>query len=121
MPEVLGDRVQLQQVVLNLVMNACDALKTKPESNHAVTVQAKRLDVGQVQVAVSDRGPGFSPEMLERPFEPFRTTKPHGLGLGLPICLSIIGGHNGRLWLANNGDGGATVSFALPVHQKETP
>jgi PAS domain S-box-containing protein len=121
LPLVRGDRVQLQQVVLNLVMNACDALKTKPGSNHAVTVQAKRLEVGQVQVAVSDRGPGFSPEMLERPFEPFRTTKPHGLGLGLPICRSIIGAHNGRLWLANNGDGGATVSFALPMHQKETP
>jgi PAS domain S-box-containing protein len=118
LPKVRGDRVQLQQVVLNLVMNACEAMADKPPSRHKLTVKTETLDADEVLVEVSDPGPGFSPEMIERPFETFRTTKPHGLGLGLPICRSIIAAHHGRLWLANNDEGGATVSFALAVDRK---
>jgi PAS domain S-box-containing protein len=112
-PWVCGDSVQLQQVILNLVINACDAMQAGVESSKKVMIKTERLDATLVQVAVCDHGPGFTPEILASPFEPFRTTKAHGLGLGLPICRSIIAAHGGRLWLENNNKGGATVRFTL--------
>jgi PAS domain S-box-containing protein len=113
LPRVRGDRVQLQQVLLNLIINACEALNGKPAPDHKLTIETQQLNGSEVKVTVTDTGSGFSPEMLQRPFEAFRTTKPNGLGLGLPICRSIISAHGGRLWLANNRGGGAAVSFAL--------
>ncbi len=118
LPPVRGDRVQLQQVTLNLIVNACDSMSAIPERERRVTIETKLLDDGQVQVAVADRGPGFPPEMLDREFEAFRTTKQHGLGLGLPVCRSIINAHGGRLWAANNSGQGAIVCFTLAVHNE---
>jgi PAS domain S-box-containing protein len=119
LPLVRSDRVELQQVLINLIINACDAMSANPPGERKVTIETQLLDPGEAQVAVSDLGPGFSPEFLERGFEPFQTSKSHGLGLGLPICRSIISAHGGRLWLANTGKGGAVVYVALAVDRKE--
>jgi len=119
LPLVKGDRVQLQQVLLNLVVNGCDAMSGQPALERRLTIRTERAEPGLVQVTVTDRGPGFSPEILARAFEPFATTKPNGLGLGLAICRSIITAHVGRVWVANNAEGGASVRFALGVYGKE--
>jgi signal transduction histidine kinase len=113
LPPVSGDRVQLQQVLLNLVINGCDAMG-------AVAAGARRLSVstsvdgdGAVRVAVSDNGTGVPSDQFERIFEPFVTSKPQGLGLGLAICRSIMNVHDGRLWVENNPHGGASFCFAI--------
>lgn len=118
---VRGDRVQLQQVMLNLILNACDAMKANPAEERRVTLQTRRGNSGYIEAAISDRGPGFAPDYLEHAFEPFRTSKSNGLGLGLPICRSIMEAHGGRIWLANNASGGASVRFSLPAHHQEMP
>lgn len=118
--EVRGDRIQLQQVLLNLLVNACDAMGGIRVPDRQVTIETRGIEGGQVQVSVSDRGPGFAPEILERDFEAFRTTKPNGLGLGLPICRAIVNSHGGRLWATNNSERGATVHFTLGLHNPET-
>jgi PAS domain S-box-containing protein len=99
-PPVVGDRVQLQQVLLNLILNAGEAMAANPPSNRHLTIGAAHCD-GTVRISVSDTGCGLPPD-AERIFEPFYTTKKEGLGLGLPICRSIIGAHNGRLWAEPN-------------------
>ena len=109
-----GNGVQLRQVVLNLVMNACDAMASKPEQRRLLTIESRQAGT-DVVVSVSDSGPGFPDEMLLHPFEPFRTTKPKGLGLGLAICRSIIAVHGGQLTVSNKADGGAAVQFTLPT------
>jgi len=121
LPPVLGDRVQLQQVMINLVVNACEAMSANPEAERRLTIQTEQLDAHHVQMAVRDEGPGFDPEGLKRVFEPFHSTKTHGLGLGLPICRSIITSHHGRIWAANNDGKGATLSFTLQIAPKEGP
>jgi len=113
LPPVLGDRIQLQQVVLNLLLNALDAVKGSPEGEREVAVTSGERDEW-VHVAVRDRGTGLDPEALENVFLPFYTTKPEGLGVGLSICRTIIQDHGGRLWAENNTDGGATFHFELP-------
>ena len=116
LPPVRGDRIQLQQVLLNIVLNAVDAMKLlAPDSRH-LTVRTKR-DEGSVRVAVSDCGPGIDADEIQRIFEPFYTTKRDGLGMGLPICRSIVESHGGRLWAENNPDGGATFYFTVPVQK----
>ena len=117
LPAVWGDGTQLQQVVLNLVMNAVDAMADTPAADRALRVGVARADGGQVRVCVSDTGQGISEQVFDRVFEHFVTTKPQGIGLGLPICRTIIEGHGGRLWAANNAGAGASVHFALPVEQ----
>lgn len=112
---VRGDGVQLTQVMLNLLTNACDALSTRPVAERQLTIETAPAGPGMVEVRVRDRGPGIPPEKLEQVFEPFFTTKPQGLGMGLPICRSIIGAHGGRLWAENNAHGGATFRFTLPA------
>jgi C4-dicarboxylate-specific signal transduction histidine kinase len=119
LPLVRGDRVQLQQLMLNLIMNSCDALNTKSRSKHQLTIETQRWDPERVKVAITDTGPGFPAEMLERPFEPFRTTKANGLGLGLPICRSIVSAHGGQIWLSNSDGGGARACFALPTKGRD--
>jgi C4-dicarboxylate-specific signal transduction histidine kinase len=115
LPQVVGDRVQLQQVLLNLVLNACDAMAATPAAARQVIV-ATAADLPEgVRVSVSDFGPGVPADKIDRLFEPFFTSKPDGLGLGLTICRSIVTAHGGRLWLANNPDRGATFHFVLPV------
>jgi len=113
LPAVSGDRTQLQQVLLNLVINGCDAMDGYRADNR-LTIRTKRNATGNVEVSVADKGAGISSAELERIFEPFVTTKPHGLGLGLAICRSIVEAHGGRLWATNNADRGATLHCELP-------
>ena len=115
LPAVSGDRVQLQQVLLNLLINGCDAMagaRAQPD----LVVRSESAPGRNVRVSVADRGTGIPLEDLERIFEPFVTTKPQGLGLGLAVCRSIVKAHNGRLWATNNPDGGASVHIELPAN-----
>ena len=113
-PPVLGDRVQLQQVVLNLVLNACDAMSdTHAAKRHLALATA--MEDGFVQLVVSDRGVGIPKDQLEQVFEPFVTFRDQGLGLGLAISRSIVSAHRGSIRAENNVDGGATFRCFLPV------
>jgi PAS domain S-box-containing protein len=113
---VQGDRVQLQQVLLNLIINAIEAMRDVGEEERELLVRTRNEQDG-VSVEVRDSGPGFAPETLERVFEAFYTTKPGGLGLGLSICRSIIEAHNGRLWASPNVPRGAIFGFIAPAHR----
>ena len=113
-PPVLGDRVQLQQVVLNLVLNACDAMNSTHESDRQLLFSTK-ADERFVELAVSDRGPGIPDGQIERVFEPFVTFREEGLGLGLAISRSIVTAHGGSIRAENNADGGATFRCVLPA------
>jgi PAS domain S-box-containing protein len=115
LPSVLGDRVQLQQVMLNLLLNACEAMGTRTFAERTLTLSTALDGDGFLLASIADRGSGIPPDAADRLFEPFFTTKPHGLGLGLSICRSIIAAHGGRLWADNNADGGATFTLALPT------
>ena len=114
LPAVIGDRVLLQQVLLNLILNGCEAVA------HAGCVELRRLHIrtlwngDAVQVSVGDQGRGIALDDMERIFEPFFTTKPQGMGLGLAICRTIIHAHNGQIWATNNADCGASFYFTLP-------
>jgi PAS domain S-box-containing protein len=107
------DRVQLQQVFVNLIRNALEAMESAPEDARFLKIRSLRNGNDAIQVEVADAGTGFVE--ADRIFEPFFTTKPQGMGMGLAICRSIIESHGGRLWTANNETGGATVAFALPL------
>jgi len=111
---IAGDRVQLQQVLLNLVLNACDAMNLVPEAARRLTIVTMAGPEHSVRVTVCDTGPGVAGDQLERVFEPFVTSKTQGLGLGLAVCRSIVTAHEGRLWAENNPDGGASFCFELP-------
>jgi len=114
LPPVHGERVQLQQVLLNLLLNAMDALDGNRQERRLVTVRTR--PVGEtVEVAVRDTGPGIPADKLLRVFEPFFTSKPNGLGMGLAISRDIIERHGGKLWAENNEAGGATFTIALPA------
>jgi len=113
LPAVSGDRNQLQQVLLNLVINGCDAMDGRP-ANGWLMVRTQRTASGNVEFSVADSGAGIPQSDLERIFEPFVTTKSHGLGLGLAICRSIVEAHGGRLWATNNADCGATLHCEFP-------
>ena len=114
-----GDRVQLQQVVLNLVLNAVEAMNSVDDAPRALSISAKLWEADEILVAVRDSGPGIDPQHLERVFEFFYTTKPSGLGLGLSICRSIIEAHGGRLWADANEPGGAVFQFTVPPHPSD--
>ncbi|HSA81115.1 MAG TPA: ATP-binding protein, partial [Geminicoccaceae bacterium] len=115
LPSVRGDRVQLQQVMLNLLLNACEAMSTKTAGERTLTVSTAFDGKGRVLTSIADCGTGIPSDAPDRLFEPFFTTKSQGLGLGLSICRSIIDAHSGRLWADNNADQGATFTFALPA------
>ena len=114
LPVVEADRVQLQQVLLNLIVNALEAMGADNEGPKELLISTEKVESSGVLVAVQDLGPGLEPAMLERVFESFYTTKPTGLGLGLSICRSIIEAHGGRLWASTNQRRGATFQFTLP-------
>jgi signal transduction histidine kinase len=112
---VHGDKVQLQQVMLNLLLNAFDAMDGRPASDRMVAVSITLQSPQVVRVAVRDRGAGLPGDLLALIFNPFVTSKSQGLGLGLSISRTIIEMHGGRLWAENNTDQGATFYFTLPV------
>jgi C4-dicarboxylate-specific signal transduction histidine kinase len=112
---VQGDRVQLQQVILNLILNAVEAMSSVHDGPRELSISTEQSGAGEVLVAVRDSGPGLDPEHLERVFDSFYTTKPSGMGLGLSICRSIIDAHGGRLWAAANEPKGAVFQFTLPA------
>jgi two-component system, LuxR family, sensor kinase FixL len=114
LPDVLGDRVQLQQVVLNLMMNAFDAMRATEAKSRSLCVQADVHDNGGVLVTLEDSGTGIPPENVGRIFEPFFTTKTAGLGMGLSICRTIIRNHGGEIQVTSNPGRGATFYFSLP-------
>jgi two-component system, LuxR family, sensor kinase FixL len=121
-PPVVGDRIQLQQVLLNLILNAGDAMAANPPPGRHLTIGTAHCD-GTVRVSVSDTGCGLPPD-AERIFEPFYTTKKEGLGLGLPICRSIVSAHNGRLWAEPNvaaTSRGTTFHLELPAREGTKP
>jgi two-component system sensor kinase FixL len=115
---VNGDRIQLQQVLLNLVMNGCDAMDHDSPGDRQLTLRTGGSADGGVIVSVSDRGHGIPPESLEKIFEPFISTKARGVGLGLAVCRSIITAHHGRLWATNNADRGAGIHFTIPAEER---
>ncbi len=115
LPSVVGDRVQLQQVLLNLVMNGMDAMPGVAERSLELTVKSNRAENGDVLVAVTDRGMGIKPHELDQVFKAFHTTKSAGLGMGLAISRSIIEAHGGRLWAESNIGPGTTFKFTLPA------
>jgi PAS domain S-box-containing protein len=114
LPLIDGDRVQLQQVMLNLIVNAVEAMSGLTEGPRELLISAGKAEMGGVLVTVRDSGPGLAPAALERLFEAFYTTKPNGLGMGLSICRSIIEAHHGRLWATANSPDGAVFQFTLP-------
>ncbi len=120
LPNIPADRVQLQQVVLNLVVNACDAMTDKPRADRHLVVRTVRDD-GSVELSFSDRGTGIVSGAVDSVFEPFMTTKEHGLGLGLAICRSIVSAHGGKMWAVNNVDVGATFYLRLPIEYAGHP
>ncbi len=111
---VMGDRVQLQQVLLNLIMNGVEAMRGATERTRELTVSST-VEPGSVLVAVQDTGSGLDPAVAERMFQPFFTTKPDGLGMGLAICRSIVEAHGGRLWVSPRAPHGADVRFTVPL------
>jgi len=114
--KVRGDQVLLEQVLVNLIHNAAQAMHDQPRHRRRIVLATCRVAQG-VRIAVSDQGPGIPPEQLDQIFAPFFTTKPDGLGLGLNICRTIIEAHGGSMMVANDADGGATFSFILPIVQ----
>jgi PAS domain S-box-containing protein len=117
---VQGDRVQLQQVVLNLILNAVDAMSSVDDVPRELLISTESWGADQVRVAVHDSGPGIDPEHLERVFDSFYTTKPSGMGLGLAICRSIVDAHGGRLWADANEPRGAVFQFTVPAGNKDS-
>jgi C4-dicarboxylate-specific signal transduction histidine kinase len=120
LPPVHGDRVPLQQVLLNLLLNALDALNDNPPERRHIAVSLRSAGAA-VEVAVNDTGPGIPADRLRQVFEPFYTSKPNGLGMGLAISRSIVEAHGGRLRAENNANGGVTLTVTLPVAEGEQP
>jgi signal transduction histidine kinase len=122
LPPANGDRVQLQQVIINLLMNAMQAMAVCAPGQAVLTVRTRRHDDGTLWLGVSDTGPGIAPAEMPRLFEAFYSTKADGMGMGLPICRSIIDTHGGRIWAVEPAPGtlatGATIVFSLPVMEE---
>ena len=119
LPPVKGDRVQLQQVLLNLIVNAVQAMGTMEDGQRDLLISTTQIALNSVLVTVKDSGPGLDPTKLAHVFDPFYTTKPGGLGMGLSICRSIIEAHGGRLWASANVPRGAVFQFTLRSERDE--
>jgi signal transduction histidine kinase len=112
---VFGDRVQLQQVMLNLIMNGIEAMSAVTDRPRVLAISSERVEAGGVVVAVEDTGTGLDPTSADRIFDPFFTTKPNGMGMGLSICRSIIEAHGGRFWASPRAPHGAAFRFTVPA------
>ncbi|MHC9541319.1 MAG: ATP-binding protein [Vulcanimicrobiota bacterium] len=115
LPAVMGDSIQIQQIILNLLQNSAEAMTGVLDGPKRITIRTEFSDPGFVTVTVSDSGTGIREDDLERVFTSFYTTKPHGMGMGLAICRSIAEAHGGRLWASQNSDHGATFHLSLPT------
>jgi signal transduction histidine kinase len=115
LPLIQGDRVQLQQVILNLIINALEAMRGLSKGSRELLIATGEDASARVLVAVQDSGPGLKPESFDRLFDAFYTTKPGGMGMGLSICHSIVEAHGGRIWATPNAGPGITVQFVLPI------
>jgi PAS domain S-box-containing protein len=120
LPAILGDGVQLQQVVINLLINGIQAMASVNDRVYELTIRSQRDEGGQVLVSVQDSGIGIDPQTAGRLFDAFFTTKPNGMGMGLSICRTIIEAHGGRLWASSNAGPGATFQFSLPSIREDT-
>ncbi len=117
LPMILGDWVQLQQVMINLVMNGIEAMQSVTDRPRELVIRSRQDETHQVLVSVTDCGVGISAENADRLFNAFFTTKSSGMGMGLSICRSIMEGHGGRIWVTANIPHGATFQFTLPVRE----
>ena len=113
---ILGDRVQLQQVILNLVVNGIDAMKDTLSENRIISIRTSRVEKF-AELSVSDRGPGIAEYKLKEVFEPFFTSKAEGMGMGLSIARTIIEAHDGLIWAKNRDYGGASFRIRLPLSE----
>jgi signal transduction histidine kinase len=111
---ILGDRIQIQQVILNLVMNGIDAMKDTPSENRIISIRTSRVE-NLAELSVSDRGSGIPEDKLKEVFEPFFTSKAEGMGMGLSIARTIIEAHQGQIWAKNRDHGGASFRIRLPL------
>jgi C4-dicarboxylate-specific signal transduction histidine kinase len=114
LPPLEGDRVQLQQMLLNLIINAADAMRTLPETGRVMTISSA-LEAGMIRLCVADSGPGVPAAAMDKLFEPFWTTKAEGMGIGLAVCRSIVAAHQGTLGVENAPEGGAVFCARLPA------
>jgi signal transduction histidine kinase len=115
LPLIQGDRIELQQVILNLIINAIEAMSDVRERSRELRITTRKDPSYGVLVTVRDSGPGVDPESLQRLFDAFYTTKPGGMGMGLSICRTIVEAHGGKIWASREAGPGATVQFALPI------
>jgi two-component system sensor kinase FixL len=120
LPQVRGDRVQLQQVILNLVLNSLEAMSEPDARDHVLGIRTSRAGPTAVSVAIRDSGAGIDMADVDRMFQPLYTTKTEGLGMGLAIARTIVDAHGGELRASNNPEGGATFEFSLPVDANRT-
>jgi two-component system, LuxR family, sensor kinase FixL len=112
---IRGDSVQLQQVLINLILNATDAMSQRAANARTLTLRSSSAPGDGIEISVADTGCGIPPGLEEKIFEPYHTTKPQGLGLGLSLSRSIVIAHGGRLWAENRTGGGATFHCAIPA------
>jgi two-component system, LuxR family, sensor kinase FixL len=112
-PQIIGDRIQLQQVIINLVMNGLEAMADVIERPRRIVIRSSQTEPDRVLVEIQDAGPGVEPENLDRLFNAFFSTKPNGMGMGLSICRSIVQAHGGKIWASSNPDGGSTFRLTL--------
>jgi signal transduction histidine kinase len=120
LPATIGDRVQLEQVIVNLMLNGIEAMSNVADRPRRLVIRSQMRDTGDVLVAVEDSGVGIDPKNEKRIFDAFFTTKAQGMGMGLSISHSIVEAHGGRLWASRNRDYGVTMQFTLPVERENT-